>query len=221
MKPRKPRAPAPAAAQQQAMVPADSLASIERLLAALAKERIAAAGGEPADGDSAPEGLVQKLEQLASAHAQAMTQTSGEEEGAEDEAAGDQDAGEEEEDEGSTSEPNIAEDLEAKHQELMQNLEAIKEQRHGSGHEFGSAGNRGKTCGVCSATWSPDCDWEKGNGRWACFSCQVYICSWDCLNVHNKERTGNTVKGDTVIYKSMEEYQAASQRKRKKVSSKA
>lgn len=67
-------------------------------------------------------------------------------------------------------------------------------------HEFGFAGNPGKVCGVCSSMWEPGCGWAKGKGNWACFSCQVYICKWECLNVHNKEGTGARVKAPAVIY---------------------
>lgn len=84
--------------------------------------------------------------------------------------------------------------------------------QHGGGetkHEFGSPANRGQVCGVCSSTWEPECGWEKGNGCWACFACQVYICSWECLNIHNKEGSGNTVRGASVIYKTKPEYEAA------------
>ena len=47
------------------MVPTDGLASIERLMAALAKERIAAAGGALPDSDAEVGALAAELERLA------------------------------------------------------------------------------------------------------------------------------------------------------------
>jgi hypothetical protein len=82
----------------------------------------------------------------------------------------------------------------------MAKLEEIQAQCGESKHEYGFAGNQGKVCGVCCSKWDPECDWPKGKGNWACFSCQVYLCKWDCLNFHNKTGKGNTVKANTVIY---------------------
>ena len=189
-------------AAEVASVPADGLASIERLVAALAKERIAAAGGTLPDSDAEVGALAAELERLATVHMEAE----GEEEG-EEEAADGEEAGGEEDD----STAVVMSELEAKHEVVMQELQVIKEQ-HGGGdtkHDFGRPANRGQTCGVCSSVWEPECGWEKGNGCWACFACQVYICSWECLNTHNREGSGNTVRGASVIYKTKEEFEAA------------
>ena len=67
---------------------------------------------------------------------------------------------------------------------------------------------------MCSSMWAPDCGWSKGRGNWACFTHQVYLCSWECLNIHNKEGRGNTVVGSSVIYtkddwKALQEEKAA------------
>ena len=83
---------------------------------------------------------------------------------------------------------------------MMAKLCEIQAQGNESKHEYGFAGNPSSTCGVCSSMWEPKCGWEKGKGNWACFSCQVYLCKWDCLNIHNKEGKGNTVRGKAVIY---------------------
>ena len=201
MPPGKRRAGASPAAEV-AMVPTDGLASIERLMAALAKERIAAAGGALPDSDAEVGALAAELEWLATVHMDAE----GEEEREEEAADGEEADGEEED-----SSTTVVCALDAKHKVVMQELQEIKEQ-HGGGetkHEFGSPANRGQVCGVCSSTWEPECGWEKGNGCWACFACQVYICSWECLNIHNKEGSGNTVRGASVIYKTKPEYEDA------------
>jgi hypothetical protein len=64
---------------------------------------------------------------------------------------------------------------------------------------------RGGVCGVCNATWSVGDTWSRGNGKWACFSCQVYICSFECLNEHNMNNVGNTVEPGKKIYEHRHE----------------
>ena len=77
-------------------------------------------------------------------------------------------------------------------------------------HNFGQChstpwDNRGGVCGVCNATWSVGDTWSRGNGKWACFSCQVYICSFECLNEHNMNNVGNTVEPGKKIYEHRHE----------------
>ena len=84
---------------------------------------------------------------------------------------------------------------------IMTKLQEIQQHQGSmSKHSFGYADNPGQVCGVCSAQWEPDCHWSKGKGNWGCFTCQVYICSFECLNKHNQEGIGNTVKAGCRIY---------------------
>ena len=119
--------------------------------------------------------------------------------------------GEEDEDDGEGEDEQEGEDADAggstvgaNHSTGIEDIKAqlceIQMQGNTSKHEYGFAGNQSTTCGVCSSMWDPSCSWSKGKGNWACFTCQVYICKWDCLNLHNKEGKGNTVRGKAVIY---------------------
>ena len=77
----------------------------------------------------------------------------------------------------------------------MQRVEELAQQRTEIKHNYGSPlpQNRGKVCGVCAAKRDAGCaGWGMGRPKRACFSCQVLICSWDCLNEHNKYSTGRT-----------------------------
>ena len=84
---------------------------------------------------------------------------------------------------------------------VMDKLDEMQRQCSGSKHDYGFAGNPSTMCGVCSSQWEEGCGWKPGKGNWACFTCQVYICNWECLNNHNTgNHPGNTVRGSTVIY---------------------
>ena len=45
----------------------------------------------------------------------------------------------------------------------------------------------------------------RGNGKWACFKCQVYLCGWECVSAHANTGIGNTCPNDKWIYKSQED----------------
>ena len=92
------------------MVPTDGLASIERLMAALAKERIAAAGGALPDSDAEVGALAAELEWLATVHMDAE----GEEEREEEAADGEEADGEEED-----SSTTVVCALDAKHEVVI------------------------------------------------------------------------------------------------------
>ena len=75
-------------ATEVASVPADGLASMERLVAALAKERIAAAGGALPDSDAEVGALAAELERIAMVHMEAESEEMSAEEAADGEEAG-------------------------------------------------------------------------------------------------------------------------------------
>ena len=78
--------------------------------------------------------------------------------------------------------------------EMKQKLEELNtKQSTEAKHEYGAPPpeRRGKVCGVCAAKLMAGCaGWGMGSPKWACFSCQVFICSWKCLNEHNKHGIG-------------------------------
>ena len=124
----------------------------------------------------------------------------------EDEADGEEDeaGGEEEESE----RPATRQDIE----ELLKELQKMKMSSKGD-HIFGYCNtspwdNRGKYCGVCSSRWYPGCDWTCGNGKWACFKCQVYLCGFECLSDHANKGIGNTCPRGKWIYKLKEDMMA-------------
>ena len=46
------------------------------------------------------------------------------------------------------------------------------------------------TCGVCPALRECGKDSPPGGGKYACWTCQVHICSWRCLDAHSLQGKG-------------------------------
>ena len=87
--------------------------------------------------------------------------------------------------------------LELELREVKKQLEETTKQRTESKHEYGFPRKRGKVCGVCASKCKQTGDErttkeKKGGANWACFTCQVFLCSWTCLNEHNKCSIGIT-----------------------------
>lgn len=98
---------------------------------------------------------------------------------------------------------------------VLEKLVELEKTGMRSSCSYGYAGNPSSQCGVCAATWDENCDWEwseHGKGNWACFTHQVYICGWGCLNMHNQEGLGNKA-GAWIMTK--EEAKEAKEEKRK------
>ena len=99
---------------------------------------------------------------------------------------------------GAMSSTSVSEEMRVKLDEIHEAAE------RGGRHSYNYAGNPSSVCGVCSSQWYPKCGWKPGKGNWACFTCQVYICKFECLNRHNKEGIGNTVRGKSIIHSQEE-----------------
>lgn len=102
--------------------------------------------------------------------------------------------------------PVTASDLTGMKEQLMTELQDIKRQGAEGKHRYGRPANRGKWCGVCTSKWQHGDSWDRGRGSWgACFSCQVYLCSFECLNAHNVDGVGDTITAGHTIHPSAEE----------------
>ena len=197
---RRSAAPGPAD-QEAAQAPAVDLAHLKVLLELLVKSAARQHGVTTADA-----GIEDIKAKLDAALAQE------EEEADEQQGEGDDDDEEEQEAEGEEADGDGAMSSigHATHgtDEVMAKLEEIQEQVNDSKHQYGYAGNASSQCGVCILDWTWDCDWKCGKGNWACFPCQVFLCSFDCLNVHNKECKGRPVAFGKRIY-TQEEWKEA------------
>ena len=118
----------------------------------------------------------------------------------------DEDGGEEDEADGEEGDrPATRQDID----DLLKELQRMKTSSEGD-HIFGYChtkpwDNRGKYCGVCSSRWFSGCGWACGNGKWACFKCQVYLCGFGCLTDHANKGIGNTCPRGKWIYKLQED----------------
>tara|TARA_B110000046_G_C12976045_1_gene391180 strand:- start:955 stop:1608 length:654 start_codon:yes stop_codon:yes gene_type:complete len=187
--------------QETAQAPAVDLTHLKVLLELLVKSAARQHGVTTADA-----GIEDIKAKLDAALAQQ------EEEAAEEQGEGDEDDEDEEEGEGEEGDGDGAMGSidHATHSTdmVMAKLEEIQEQVNDSKHQYDYAGNPSSQCGVCVVDWEWDCGWKCGKGNWACFPCQVFICSFECLNAHNKECKGKPVASGKRIY-TKEEWKKA------------
>jgi hypothetical protein len=155
---------------------AADLNSVKRLLMAMAKAQVAALDDTPPHGSDVV-ALAEQLEGLAQTlvnkrKLQDEAELLNEQEGAgEDE---DEEGGEDED--GGDGSSDVRRGIEARM----------------VAHEFIGAPilyNR-STCGVCPALRECGEDSPPGCGKYACWTCQVHICSWHCLDAHNLQGKG-------------------------------
>ena len=157
---------------------AADLASIKRLVVAMAKAQVAALDDTPRAGSDVV-ALAEQLEGLAQAvvntrelqdEADMLDDREGEGEDEDEEGGEDEDGGD-----GSS--------------DVRRGIEARM-----VAHEFIGSPiiyNR-STCGVCPTLRECGEDSPPGGGKYACWTCQVHICSWRCLDAHNLQGKGKT-----------------------------
>ena len=116
-----------------------------------------------------------------------------------------EDGGGEDMEEDDEPQGRVQEDVAAtRHTEIMNALQS-------GAHTFCRPANGGKFCGVCTAKWNTDDTWTRGTGKWgACLACQVYLCSFECLNEHIKPGgvRGNAIKAGHKIFEHHEDFEA-------------
>ena len=147
-----------------------------RLVVAMAKAQVAALDDTPRDGSDVV-ALAEQLEGLA--QAVVNTRELQDEAGILDDC---EDAGEHEDEEGGEDQ-----DDGDGSSDVRRGVEARM-----VAHEFIGSPilyNR-STCGVCPALRECGNHSPPGGGKYACWTCQVHICSWRCLDAHNLQGRG-------------------------------